>query len=266
MRKLIFILFYATVHTAHAILPPPNNAVSLSLGGASATYTNAFAIENNVAALAKTNGELSLNASNRFGLSEYSQLMLAGNFKSKVASIGFAYRVTPFSALTEHKAQLGIAKELGEKVAAGVAINYHYFASPNAYYQNHSVLTFNAGIYYTVNDKLNAGFSLFNPNRSTLTSTPEEHLVANFRIGLDYALSDNLKLYSDLVQASEQQPDFNAGMELTKEHYHIRGGFGLNQLVAVGFGWQTQKLTLDVTAAYHNQLGFSPSLNVSHAF
>ena len=64
MRKLIFILFYATVHTAHAILPPPNNAVSLSLGGASATYTNAFAIENNVAALAKTNGELSLNASN----------------------------------------------------------------------------------------------------------------------------------------------------------------------------------------------------------
>ena len=50
MRKLIFILFYATVHTAHAILPPPNNAVSLSLGGASATYTNAFAIENNVAA------------------------------------------------------------------------------------------------------------------------------------------------------------------------------------------------------------------------
>ncbi|MDA8930430.1 hypothetical protein N9J07_03505 [Bacteroidia bacterium] len=55
MRKLIFILFYATVHTAHAILPPPNNAVSLSLGGASATYTNAFAIENNVAALAKTN-------------------------------------------------------------------------------------------------------------------------------------------------------------------------------------------------------------------
>ena len=55
-------------------------------------------------------------------------------------------------------------------------------------------------------------------------------------------------------------------MELTKEHYHIRGGFGLNQLVAVGFGWQTQKLTLDVTAAYHNQLGFSPSLNVSHAF
>ena len=54
-----------------ADFPSANNAITLSLGGASATYLNAFAIENNVAALAFSKKEFSLNAANRFGISDY---------------------------------------------------------------------------------------------------------------------------------------------------------------------------------------------------
>ncbi len=132
MRTLTIILLAFFAHVAFAILPPPNNATSLSLGGASSTYFNAFAIENNVAALAFADQEITLNAANRFGLSEYSSAMLAGNISSKFAQVGFAYRISPFSDFTEQKAQLGVAKRLGDKVAAGVSVNYHVLNSTNA--------------------------------------------------------------------------------------------------------------------------------------
>ena len=210
--------------------------------------------------------EISLNASNRFGLSEYSQVMLAGNITSKLASIGFAYRISPFSDFTEHKAQLGVARKLSKTVSVGVSVNYHSFTSTNVYYQNTALLTFNAGLYYQINEELNAGFSLFNPNRTRIEKTSGERLAAQYRLGLDYTLADNIILYSDFLQASEQRPDLNVGLELNKEKYKIRGGFGLNQSVALGFGWKTNALQLNVAAAYHNRLGFSPSLNMTYAF
>jgi len=266
VRTLFFILTTIIIDVALAFVPPPNNAAALSLGGASSTYFNAFAIENNTAVLAFTNNEISLNAGNRFGLSEYSQAMLAGNIKSKLATIGFAYRISPFSDFTEQKAQLAVAKKLRNNVSAGVSVNYHRFTSTNAYYQNTALLTMNAGLYYQINKKLNTGFSLFNPNRTLIQKRSGERLAAQYRLGIDYTLAQNITLFSDFLQASEQQPDLNVGLELNKEKYKMRGGFGLNQLVALGFGWQSKALQLDVAASYHNRLGFSPSLNVAYAF
>ncbi|MDB4107635.1 type IX secretion system membrane protein PorP/SprF [Bacteroidia bacterium] len=267
MRKLGFILyFFILSQSSIASSPPPNNAVALSLGGASTTYLNALSIENNVGALAYSKNEISLNGSNSFGLTEYSRVMLAGNIKTKYASIGFAYQVNPVASLTVQKAQFAIAKQLGEKLSAGVALNYHQFSSTDAYYKSSNSITFNAGLYYRVNDKLNTGFSVFNPNQSKLTNNPAENLNSSLRLGLDYALVDNIKLYCDAIQNSGQKLDLNAGLELKKDDYKIRGGFGLNHLLALGFGWDKNKFGIDVAAAYHNQLGFSPSLNIRYAF
>ncbi|MGB1038919.1 MAG: hypothetical protein ACPGYY_09755, partial [Bacteroidia bacterium] len=171
-----------------------------------------------------------------------------------------------FSGYTHQKAQIGISKSLHEKVSAGVALNYHYLNSTNPYYQPLKAFTFNAGLYYKVNEKLNAGISIFNPNRSKLTDTPMENLASTIRVGIDYLIADNIKLYTDVLQSSNEHLDLNAGLELQKEKYFIRGGFGLNQLIALGFGWEAKKINIDVAGSYHNQLGFSPSLNLRYAF
>ena len=252
--------------TTLAISPPPNNAVSLSLGGASVTYLNAFAIENNVAALAFTKNELSLNAANRFGVSDYSSMFLAANVSSKFANIGFAYQIAPLANLTSQKTQLAVSKKLGELISAGIAVNYHTLSSTDAYYKTANFLTFNVGLYYHVNEKLIVGFQAFNPNRSVLTEVPEEKLPANLRLGLNYELAENITLYSDVLQVSELPLDLNAGLEVSRDKFSIRGGFGLRQLVALGFGWKTDRLAIAVAGAYHNQLGLSPSLNVGYAF
>ncbi|PCJ64073.1 MAG: hypothetical protein COA58_13885 [Bacteroidetes bacterium] len=264
--KLYYLLFLVCLHVRLFAIPPPNNAIALSLGGASATYLNAFGIENNVGGLAFSPQQISLNASNRFGLSEYSNIMLAGNFKSKFASMGFSYQISPIAGLTTQKAQLGISKKMGNNVAVGVALNYHRFSSTNAYYHTSKFLTFNAGLYYKINKKLNVGFQIFNPNRSTVTSFPFEKTSSLFRVGIDYQFAENITCYSDVLQATHEKLDLNVGLELQKDQYTLRGGFGLKQLIAIGFGWQTKMLNIDVTAAYHNQLGFSPSLNLVYAF
>ena len=249
-----------------ATLPPPNNAVALSMGGSSATYLNSFGIENNVATLAFAPASIDLSASNRFGLADYSNLMLCGNLKLSQTSVGFSYQILPLGALTTQKAQLGISKKLKSNLSVGIALNFEHFSSTDAFYQSQSALTFNAGVYYQINKKLNAGFQIYNPNRTQLLEFPQERLPANTRLGINYQLADNIKLYSDVVQGSEERLDLNAGVELIKKNYVIRGGFGLNQLVALGFGWKSDKIQINVTAAYHNQLGLSPALNLGYAF
>lgn len=266
MRSLIFLLVSLVANLTLAISPPPNNAKSISLGGASCTYLNAYGIENNVATLAFAAQEIILNAANRFGLSEYSSAMLVGNIATKSANIGFAYQLSPLANFAAQKIQLAVAKKLGKKVATGISLNYHLYNSSNPFYKNTSLFTFNAGLYYQVNEKLNAGFSLFNPNRTQLIGAPNESLAANYRLGVDYNIDKNITIYSDYIQASSQRPDINAGLELDYDNYTVRGGFGLNQLIALGFGWKTNSIQLDVAAGYHNQLGLSPSLNVAYAF
>jgi len=243
----------------------PNNAVSLSLGGASATYLNAFAIENNVGALAFSPSEIALNGANYFGLSDYSAVRLAAVSSIEKASIGVSYQALPLATLTMHKAQLAFAKKLTEQVSAGVAINYHSFVSNNAYYQNGKAFTFNIGIFYKVNEDLEMGFQAFNPNQSVLSSQQKESIPSSYRLGIKYVLSSNIDSYIDAFQRSGQDLDLNAGIELTANQLKVRGGFGLNQLVAMGIGWEHNQFTLDACGAYHNQLGFSPSINLQYA-
>ena len=267
MRKIGTILLLSVLtNLCIADLPSANNAITLSLGGASATYLNAFAIENNVAALAFSKAEFSLNAANRFGLSDYSNIMAVYHHSIENTSIGFSYQVSPLASLTQQKAQVAVARKLNKDISAGVALNYHRFSSTDVYYQKRSTLTFNAGLYFQVNEKLTICTQIFNPNRSELTRIPKERMGSVLKLGTNYKLRHNIELYADALQATDRKLAIHAGVELSKEHYTFRGGFGLNQLVALGFGWKSSNLKIDIAASYHNQLGFSPSLNVGHAF
>jgi len=219
-----------------------------------------------IATLAFSPSDVSLTSTNRFGLSEYSNVMLAGNYALDNSSIGISYQVAPLGGLTIQKAQIGFAKKLMPNLSAGIALNYEHFSSIDAFYQARGAFTFNAGVYYQINEKLNVGFQTYNPTRSRILETPLERLPSRVRLGIDYKLAEAITLYSDVSQTSEQNLDLNAGLELIRNNYVIRGGFGLNQLIAMGFGWKKNKIQVDVTAAYHNQLGISPALNIGYAF
>lgn len=265
MRLSTFAFLICCFSTQAQQVITPNNAVALSLGGTSTTYSNVFSIENNVAALSYCSNTIAVNGSNRFGLSEYSNLFLVGCYSLENSSIGVSYKISPLAQFTEQKVQLAFAKKLMENISVGISLNYHQFSSPNAFYRNTNVLTFNAGVLYDINENLQLGFLTFNPNQTLLTEFPNEPLPSEYRLGLKYKLDENIDLYCDAVQLSNSSLSASAGIELKKENYYVRGGFGLNSTFGLGFGYKRQKAQLDLAASYHNQLGFSPSLNLSYA-
>ena len=138
--------------------------------------------------------------------------------------------------------------------------------STDAFYPNSNAITFNAGLYYQVNDKLNAGFSVSNPNRSILIRQTNERLPATFRFGVDYQIADKVKLYSDALQQTNIPLQVLGGVEVEANLFKVRAGFGTNQTMAFGLGYIQQKIHLDIAVQYHNQLGVSPALNFAYAF
>ena len=262
------ILFICTFNLVKlfAIQPPVNNATSLALGGTNATYINSFAIENNVAALAFNQNEIALNGQNRFGLSEYSQVGLYGNLEINNAVLGMSYSNAPLANLTIQKYSLAFAKKLMQELAVGIAINYHQHASTNTYYKKGNALTFNAGLYYQINEKLHVGFHAFNPNRSKLVDYPIERLDAAYKLGMDYQIAENITLYSDLQQSTNQELAFYTGLEIEKDQFKIRGGFNTWQELTLGLGFSKNKFSFDIGTSYHNALGISPAFNLNYAF
>ncbi|MBT8327889.1 MAG: hypothetical protein KJP21_09205 [Bacteroidia bacterium] len=259
---LISIFYFESI----AVQPPVNNASALGLGGASATYNNPFAIENNVGILAFNENGVSFNGQNRYGLSEYSQLSLCGTMSINNTTLGIAYHNSPLADLSIQKYQLAIAKKLMDDLSVGIALNYHQHSSTNSYYKRGDAFSFNLGMYYQVNDKLNFGFQAFNPNRSKIIDLPLERLDAMYRLGTDYLLSENITLYSDLVQSTSQNLSFHGGLEVQKNQFKVRGGFNTNQEIALGLGYEKNQFSFDVGTSYHNVLGVSPSINLNYAF
>jgi len=266
LRHSIILTLIFAAQLVKAITPPPNNAVGLSLGGACATSTNAFALENNIAALVFAKNQVAINMQNRFGLAEYSTLMLAGNYKVNDGVIGLSYFNSSLGNLTTQKAQVGFSRQLSEDLALGVGLNYYRFSSNNSYYKNANAFTFNAGLYYKVNKLLNAGFSISNPERPLLIRETNERLPAVFRFGADYLISDKVTIYADALQVTAENLQFNSGVEVEVQQLKIRGGFSTNQALGFGIGYTSKKFSVDFATQYHNQLGMSPSLNLGYAF
>lgn len=266
MLKWCFIASLLLNLTCFGFTPPANNATAISLGGACATYKNPFALENNPAVLAFTTNTLAANVQNRFGLNEYSSLHVAMCYTRDNGTIGIGYSNSPFGQLGLQKLNASFARKFDKNLSVGVGINYIAVRSADAFYPNANALTFNAGLYYQINDKLNAGFSISNPNRSMLIRQTNERLPATFRFGIDYKIADKVTLYGDGLQQTNFQLQLLSGVEVEANLFKVRAGFGTNQTLAFGLGYTKPKIAIDIALQYHNQLGISPALNFSYAF
>jgi len=168
VKKLyFFILPFFTYSTLFAI-KPSHDARASSLAGSSVTCNSPFCIEYNAANLAFYPSSIALNAQNQFGIHEYTQILLIGNYSLKESAIGLSYQAEN-GIITNQKIAVAFAKKIQPKLACGVTINYNQFRSQNQYYQNHQIITFNAGLSYKINPKTLIGFQIENPNRSQET-------------------------------------------------------------------------------------------------
>ena len=265
MKKLYFFIYILFSYAHLLAIEPPHDAIATSLGGSSVAYSSHFCIEYNAANLVLTPSNIAFNAQNRYGISEYSKILLTGNYSLKKSALGFSYQAENGIILNQ-KIAIAFAKKIQPKLAFGITINLNRFTSQNQYYQNNQVITFNTGVSYKINHKNHLGFQIKNPNRNQSIAYPKENLPASIRLGLKHQLTDHISTYIDALQSSNQKLNTSVGVEIIKEHFKLRMGFNLNQIVGCGIGFQKNNIRIDIGLSFHNHLGMSPSLNTTYAW
>ena len=157
--------------------------------------------------------------------------------------------------------------KLGDHIAAGIKLNYHYINLGN-YYGNNSIISGDIGLIAELSSDLKFGASLKNPTLSKLADYEDERLPTLIQIGLDYLISDQLQT----LIAIEKDIMYPASMKAAViykpiDNFILRGGVGTQPTtVAFGIGTSIKSLNIDIATQYHQILGFSPELSIHYSF
>lgn len=268
MRLLYLILGIIGISLLFAQSPLVNSAAMLGAGGTAVARNDIFSGYYNVAnaSLLEKSG-LGGTFLNQFSMSEYASAYVAGVKKMETSAVGFTLSTQLNQVVRENRAQAFFSKKINEQFYAGVGINVHQLGVPNSAYRNNIFGTFNLGISYLVSEKLQIGFSTFNPNRTKLAENFGERTMSQTRAGFSLQLDQNLIWLTDFILSSEMPLNVATGIELNQKSFLFRGGFAtLNRQLSFGFGFEKGGVKMDVGTMYHPVLGFSPALTVQYAF
>ncbi len=267
--KLLFlsILFLPFIVLAQSARQPLSIRYT-GLGAYSKNFSDVFSATANQASLARLkSGGFGVYGERRFLLSELNQFSAIVAMPAS-ASGTFALQGDYFGSANFNENQLGIAyaRSITANVDAGVKINYHSIAV--AGYGNASAVNFEAGTIFHLTEKLHTGFHIYNPFSSRFSKNTNEKLPAILKMGIGYEASEKFFISAEIVKQEDVPVNVNAGFQYNlQQRVLLRGGISTmtnNGFAGVGL-WLGQ-LRIDINAAYHPQLGFTPGFLLLYKF
>lgn len=243
----------------------PLGARSSGMGDASVTLTDFWSLHNNQAGLAKYDKiSAGLHAGNNFLLPNLNTGAFGIVMPVKGAGVfGLSYNYFGFSLYNESKVGLAYAMPLGEKISAGIQLDYlRTFIGED--YGSSNVFTFETGLQAELIEKLILGIHVYNPIRAKLSKTTDERVPVIIKAGLSYTFSDKALVALETEKDIDQKQRIRTGIEyhLTKPVY-IRAGIATNPFTnSFGIGLDFNNFKADISAVHHEVLGFSPQLSM----
>lgn len=257
----LFILALINVNLLAQSLRKPIAASYIGQGAYSLNHIDAFSFAANQAALAQIkNPVIGVYGENRF-------LLNATNMYSAVAAMpttlgNFGMQIDYFGYKDYNESQIGLAyaRNLGNKLDAGIKFNYYSFRIPA--YQNSSAVNFEIGVIAHLTDKLNAGIHLYNPVGGNLSKTNNEKLSSVYTIGIGYEASESFLVSAEIEKQEDLPLYINAGVQYNfQKQFFVRVGINSeDESPYAGAGVRWKDIRLDVSASYHPQLGLSPGV------
>ncbi len=246
----------------------PLGARSSGMGNASVSLNDVWSAHHNQAGLGFVR-DISAGAyyENRFLLKEISIKGGVAALPIKGGTFGLCISNFGYSLYSENKYSLSFAKTFGDKLSAGIAMDYLSTKIAEGY-GSKGVLAAEFGIQAKPLKGLTIGAHVFNPTRSKLSDYNDERLPTIIRFGGDYNFSDKVTLAAETEKDMAKKAIFKAGLEYkpVKELY-LRVGVGTNPtLTSFGFGINLKNLKIDVSGNYHQTLGISPQLGLTYTF
>jgi hypothetical protein len=238
----------------------PLNFLQSGINTYTPQYTNAFSFTTNQAALIhSTSFTAGLYSERRFMLEELSwyQAVVVVPTKSGL----FGWKSTYFGNAYNKATEIGLAygRKLSDKLAIGAQFNY--YAQQVQQHTALNAISVEGGILLKINEQLQTGFHIYNPNRSKL-GKDQEKLPAIYTIGMGYEPSAQVAITAELQQTENEKLNSKLGLlyKLDKKLYAKAGLTTVNTLYNIGVGVRLKLISLEVLTSYHQQLGLTPGL------
>ncbi len=265
IHALIFLCMASPGFTANDNFPFGGRQAGM--GNAAVSLYDFWGISHNQAGMARQeNPAGGFYFENRFLAKEMG--FGAGAFLLPAASGVFGVSLSYFgySLYNESKVGIAYAQSFGDKLSAGVQLNYLYTFIGDGYGSSGNFAV-EMGIIYELLPQLYIGAHVFNPTKAKITSADgfgHEYIPTILRLGFSYAFSDRVLISLETEKDMEREPVFKGGLEYRlAEQFYIRGGLGTKPTQnTFGFGLHTGRFRIDLASSFHHVLGYSPQASI----
>ena len=244
----------------------PVGARSAALANSSVTLNDVWSTSQNQAGLGFVrNYCIGVNYENKFLMKELSIKAAACALPVRGGTFGLFASNYGYSLYNESKYALSFAKAFGEKLSIGVSMDYLNVRIGENYGQK-NMLVAEFGIISKPLKNLTIGAHVYNPTRTKMVDYNHEYIPTIFRLGGNYSFSDKVLFLIETEKDISQNPVFKTGLEYKPiKQFFLRVGVSTNPtLSAFGFGVLLKSLQIDVSARYHQVLGFSSQLGLTY--
>jgi hypothetical protein len=262
-------LFFA-IQLSSAADNYPVGARSGGVANASVTFSDVWSTYHNQAGLAYLkNITAGTYFENRFLVSQLGLRSIALAIPTTKSGVfGVSGTFFGYEQYSEKKGGLAYAKMFGEKVSAGVQLDYLSTFINDELYGSRNTFAVEAGILTEPLKNFKVGAHIFNPNRAKLASYGDERVPVIMRIGASYKFSEKVLLSSEMEKDIDYKNIFKAAFEYHPvDIFYLRGGIASNpSLSCFGFGLKLKEFLVDMSAQYHEVLGFTPQFSLGYEF
>lgn len=234
------------------------------MGGCGLTLRDVWGAQHNQANLAYlTNYSFGAYYENKFLLKETALKSFSGVIPAGNAG-GFGLVGTQFGYTNYNQLKVGLAygRKIAENFSAGLQLNYNAIRLGDVY-GSKKTFTAEFGINAKLIDKLTFGAHVYNVSRSLLTKNNNEFIPTTVRFGLQYDFSTAVIALVETETTINQKTNIKFGVEYNlKQKFYLRAGINTNPFLAsFGFGYHYKMAYIDIAAAYHQVLGFTPAIS-----
>ena len=256
---IIALTFFADVQSQ--ALREPLAVKYAGLGAYSKSFSDIFSGTANQASLAQlSSAAFGVYGERRFMLDELNNYAAIIAVPTTSGTIGLQADYFGSSDYNENRIGLIYARKLSSKIDAGVKFNYHSIKV--AGYGTASTVNFEGGVLFHLTEKLHAGIQIYNPTSSKFNKAGSDKLASEYKFGLGYEASKNVFLSTEIVKQEDKDVGVNVGLQYNvHEKVLLRGGIStIGNNSFLGMGLRLNFGRIDINAAFHPQLGFTPGM------
>ena len=253
-----FIAFLNTLNAANDNIAIDGRAAGL--GNASVTLSDIWSVNHNQAGLAYIkNNSAGICYENNYLLTQLSQKAIAMALPIKGGVFGLSICRFGYQLYSESKYGIAFSKMLGEKISAGVQLDYFNTRIAEGY-GSKGVPIVELGLQAKLTNNLIIGTHLFNPTRSKIADYYNERIPTIMQLGFNFRFSEKVFTVAEIEKDILNKPNLKFGIEYhPKKELYLRTGFSTKHPSnSFGFGLQLKQMKIDFAFSYSYLLGFTP--------